>query len=153
MPTEIAIQDEQAQKALKRLMERIKEVGDGGRAFGMALSAVVFQDVMDHFEKEEGPDGKWHPWSQMYRRLQDARGKGGNKLLQDTGRLRQSFLPTNFRKVGEGIMWFNPAQTADGFPYAYHHNEGAANPRVFMWTSEEASEKIAEITLEFVLKK
>lgn len=155
MPQEIAIQDEKAQKFLKKALEKCKEVGDGGRAFGMLLSAVVFRDVMDHFEKEEGPDGKWDPWGKFHRDNMDKLGKGGNKLLQDTGRLRQSFLPTNYRKVGEGILWFNPAQTKDNFPYAYAHNEGGEQlpARTFMWLSDEASEKIAEVTLNFVLDK
>lgn len=43
-------------------------------------------------------------------------GKGGNKILQDSGRLRNSFKPQNYRSVSEGILWFNNAQTKSGFP-------------------------------------
>jgi phage gpG-like protein len=155
MPQEVAIQDEKAQKFLEKAMKKVQEAKDSGRAFAMALSAVVFQDIIDHFENEEYLPLPTAPWSQLYRKLQDARGKGGNKLLQDSGRLRQSFLPTNYRKVGEGIVWFNPARTEDGFPYAFAHNEGGPKlpQRTFMWTSDEASEKIAEVTLNFVLGK
>lgn len=155
MPQDVALQDEKAQKFLQKAMKKVQEAKDGGRAFAMALSAVVFQDVIDHFEKEEGPDGPWTPWSHHYRKMQEIRGKGGNKILQDTGRMKQSFMPTNYRKVGEGIMWFNPARTKGGFPYAFAHNEGGDTlpARTFMWTSDEASERIAEVTLEYVLGK
>lgn len=149
MPTEIAIHDAEAQKALQKLIDKVKEVKDGGRAIGMALSAVVFRDIMEHFEREEGPDGAWKPWSDIYADHMRKVGKSGNKLLQDTGTLRQAFQPTSYRSVSEGIMWYNPARTKSGFPYAYHHNE----TRPFMWTSDDASEKIAEVTLNFVLGK
>lgn len=153
MPVEIAIHNEEAIKALAKLEQKLKTVKDGGRAFGMALSAVVFADVIDHFEKEEGPEGAWQPWSTFYREHMEKIGKGGNRLLMDTGRLRQSFTPTNYRKTAEGIMWFNPARTKSGFPYAFAHNEGGEQlpARTFMWLSDAASERIASVTLNFVL--
>lgn len=155
MPQEVALQDEKAQKFLQKAMKKVQEAKDGGRAFAMALSAVVFQDIMDHFEKEQGPEGPWSPWSSSYRKYMDMRGKGGNRILQDTGRLRQSFMPTNYRKVGEGILWYNPARTKSGFPYAYAHDEGGPKlpARSFMWTSDDASEKIADVTLAYILDK
>lgn len=147
MPQEIVIHDEEAQRFLTKAMAKVKEVGDGGRAFGMALSAVVFQDVDDHFQKEEGPDGRWAPWSKIYREHMERIGKGGNKILQDEGKLRGGFMPTNYRKVGEGILWFNPIS------YAHRHNEGTHGTpaRTFMWLSDPASERIADVTLNFVL--
>lgn len=153
MPQTIALQDEKAQKFLAKAMKKVADAKDGGRAFGMALSAVVFQDIIDHFENEEGPDGPWEPWSKIYADAMSRRGKGGNKILQDTGRLRQTFLPTSYRKVGEGILWFNNARTGSGFPYAAAHDEGGDQlpARTFMWTSEDASERIAEVTLNYVL--
>lgn len=155
MPQEIAIQDEKAQKFLTKAMEKVKHVKDGGRVFGMLLGSVIFADVMDHFEKEEGPTGRWNPWGKFYREHMEKSDKGGNKILHDSGRLRQSFFPHNFRKVGEGILWFNPAETKDGFPYAAYHNQDAEEDRlrVFMFTSDEASEKIADVTLKYVLDK
>ena len=156
MAQEVAIHDEKAQKMLTKAMAKVKEVGDGGRAFAMALGAVIFSDIMDHFEKAEGPSGRWHPWSAMYAAHMQKIGKGGNKLLQDTGTMRQAFFPHNFRKVGEGILWFNPAKTKQGFAYAAHHNQEAENEnarRIFMFTSDDASERIADVTLKFVLDK
>lgn len=150
---DVALQDEKAQKFLAQAIEKCKQVADGGKAFGMALSAIIFRDVMGHFEREEGPDGKWEPWSDMYDDHMQRSGKGGNKLLQDSGHLRNAFLPTNYRSASDGIVWFNPAKTKKGFPYAYHHDEGADKTRSFMWLSDEGSEKIAQVTLDFVLGK
>lgn len=156
MPQEVAIQDEKAQAALQKLMDRVKEVGDGGRKIAGAFSAIIFRDIMSHFERGEGPDAKpWEKWSDVYQKHMEKIGKSGNRILQDTGHLRQAFLPTNYRKVGEGILWFNPAKTKGGFPYAYAHNEGGPKlpARTFMWTSDDASEKLAQVTLDFVLGK
>lgn len=150
---EVAIHDEKAQKFLAKALEKCKQVGDGGKGFGMALSAVVFRDIMNHFEAEEGPDGNWKPWSDFYEDHMQRSGKGGNKILQDSGRLRQAFLPSNYRATGDGILWYNPAKTKKGFPYAQAHDEGGDKlpARTFMWLSEDASEKIAQVTLDFVL--
>lgn len=155
MPTEVAIQDEKAAKFLERAMKHAKTIKDGGRAYGMVLSSVVFQDITEHFEKEEGPDGAWTPWSEVYAQHMERIGRGNNKLLQFNGHLRQAFLPTNYRKVGEGILWYNPAKTSKGFPYAYAHDEGGPKlpERSFMWLSIEGSEKIAEVTLNYLLSK
>ena len=155
MAQEIVIHDEAAQKFLTRALEKAKEAKDGGRAYAAALSSVVFADVISHFEQETGSEGPWDPWSKVYADHMGKIGKGGNKILQDTGRLRQAFLPTNYRKVSEGILWFNPAKTKSGFPYAYAHNEGGPKlpQRDFMYLSDEATDRIAEVTLNYVLEK
>lgn len=155
MAQQVAIHDEKAQKFLAKAIKKVQEAKDGGRAFGMLLSAIIFKDVIDHFEKEEGPQGGWQEWSSMYRDHMQKIGKGGNKILQDSGHLRQAFTPTSYRKVGEGILWFNPAKTKSGFPYAYAHNEGGKKlpARTFMWISDEATEKVSEVALNFVLGK
>lgn len=175
MPVEIAIHDEEGQKLLARALAKVKKVNDGGQEFGMVLSSVVFRDVIEHFEEEEGPDGLWDRWSDAYSEHMQKLGKGGNKILQDSGNLRNAFRPTNFRKVGEGILWFNPARTErirfvqrrgssgktkavdkymrvsddKGFAYAHHHNK----TREFMYLSDDASEKLAKVTLAYVLEK
>lgn len=150
---DVAVHDEKAQAFLAKAIEKCKTIGDGGKGFGMALSAVVFRDIMDHFESEKGPDGAWSPWSAFYADHMQRIGKGGNKILQDSGHLRQAFQPTNYRASSDGITWFNPAKTKKGFPYAFAHDEGGPKlpARTFMWLSEDASEKIAQVTLDFVL--
>jgi hypothetical protein len=82
-------------------------------------------------------------------------GKSGNKILQDTGRLRQTFVPTNYRAVSGGIVFFNPAKTKSGFPYAAAHDEGFAKggkKREFMWLSEIAMEEISDSALNWLME-
>lgn len=143
----------QAQKWLEELSNKIKTVENGASKFADVISAVVFQDVIAHFEKEEGIEGAWKPWSKMYAEHMRKIGKGGNKKLQDTGRLRQSFMPDNYRTVSEGILWYNPAKTGGGFPYAAAHDDGGDGlpKREFMWLGTKAMEKIETITLDYIL--
>lgn len=141
-----------ADRWLKKLNENAKDVKKRDQAFVDAISIFVFQDIISHFEKEQGSEGKWKPWSKMYREHMTAIGKGGNKILQDTGRLRGSFTPGKWRTNPAGIEWYNPAQTADGFPYAYAHNQGGPKlpKRDFMWLSKSALDKISKATVAFL---
>lgn len=152
MAAEVAILDDKAQSYLRKLQTKLKKVEGADRAYATLLSVVVFSDIEDHFQKEEGEDGPWVPWSRFYAEHMQQIGKQGNKILQFDGRMRNTFLPTNWRSVGEGILWFNPARTRSGFPYAYAHNEGGPvlPQRSFMWLSENAQERIAVNTLGFL---
>jgi phage gpG-like protein len=147
------LDDAESQKWLKALREKIKKVEGAADVFAGVLASVVFQDVNAHFKNEEGPDGPWKPWSDAYAEHMKEIGKGGNNLLQDTGRLRNSFFPSNYRRVSNGFIWYNPARVGK-FPYAYAHNEGGPKlpKRSFMWLSEETKEKIASLTLQFILE-
>lgn len=137
---------------LKEIEKRRKAIERRETAFGNAIGIFVFQDVLDHFKNEQGSEGKWAPWSSSYDARMKAIGKGGNNILQDTGRLRNSFTPGQWRKTSQGIEWYNPAKTKDGFPYAYAHDEGGPKlpKRDFMWLSDSAMNKISEATLAFL---
>ncbi len=149
---EIAVNDEDAQKFLKKKIEKVKKIKGSDSKYVKVLSAVVFQDIMDHFKKEEGSEGPWKAWSDVYAKHMAQIGKGGNQILQDTGRLRGSFQPTDTKSSAQGILWFNPAKTSKGFPYAAAHQEGGSKlpQRDFMWLSDLAKENIAEQTLKFL---
>jgi hypothetical protein len=146
--TEAEFQSEELEEFLDRIQGRVNSIEEGDRILGGIVSVNVFRDIMAHFDQEEGPEGQWQEWSPSYTEYMQAGGKGNNRLLQDTGRLRQSFLPTNFKSVRSGIVFFNPAKTKDGFPYAAAHDEGGGQlpQREFMWLSdigmEEASKSI-----------
>ena len=122
--------------------------------FGKALGAVVYKDVIDHFEFEQGEKGPWKWWSDVYADHMARVGKGGNKILQDSGRLRNNFKPGNFRRQPEGLEWFNDAKTKGGFPYAYAHDEGGPKlpKRDFMWASARLMDNVSRITLAFALR-
>jgi phage gpG-like protein len=151
--------DAAARRMLERLNKRIKEVEGGGKIFLDLASAMVFRDLVQHFEQEKGSEGPWKAWSDFYAQKMERLGKGGNKILQDSGRLRQGLIPIqsgrNVRKVPEGILWFNPAKTKGGFPYALAHDEGGEKlpKRDFMWLSASARENIAQKTLAFIMEE
>lgn len=140
------------QAFLRRLQENKKDVLKADDSFVSTISMFVFQDVISHFEKERGSEGKWKAWSKVYRAHMESIGKGGNKILQDTGRLRQSFTPGQWRSRPGGIEWYNPAKTKSGFPYAAAHDRGGPKlpKRDFMWLSDKAMDKIAKATAAFL---
>lgn len=149
---ELKFDSKKAEQFFADLNKRLGIVNDAEEKFVNILSAIVFQDIMSHFEKERGSKGPWKPWSKMYADHMAMIGKGGNKILQDTGRLRQSFTPGQWRSHPAGIEWYNPAKTSSGFPYAYAHNEGGPKlpKRDFMWLSKTALDKMAKATVAFL---
>jgi phage gpG-like protein len=150
------------------------------KEFGGVISATVFQDIMEHFDEEKGPDGAWTNWSRSYmqaiaglvafRRINGrtvpitddkflAKNKPPRKpgkKLQATGRLRQSFKPQSWRATGQGILFFNNAKTKSGFPYAAHHDDGPSGwdgkPRKFMWMSDKGMNNMAERVAAWLLE-
>jgi phage gpG-like protein len=68
-------------------------------------------------------------------------GKSGNKILQDSGRLRQGLMPNNWRGTDEGLIFYNRV------PYANAHDKGVPKrnlpSRPFMWLSKEAKGALA----------
>lgn len=149
---DFTVNDKEAQSFLKKKLKQVKSIQAGEDSYVKLLSPVVFSDIISHFEKESGPEGPWKPWSKMYNEHMQAIGKGGNKILQDTGNLRQAFQPTNVKSSGRGILWFNPAKTQSGFPYAAAHDTGGPRlpKRSFMWLSAEARQNISKQTLKFL---
>ena len=153
MPFEAQFTDETLGKMLKDMTNRVEDFKQKRRAALGLMSANVYRDITDHFQREEGSAGKWKKWSNAYARAMSARGKGGNRLLQDSGRLRQTFKPTSYRVMSDGVLWFNNAKTRAGAPYAYYHDEGVGNnpKRDFMWLSNKAMSKLEEELLQFVM--
>lgn len=148
----IQFRDKKTRQWLDSLNKSVKEVALAKKHYAEMVSAIVFQDIMDHFEKQMGSKGKWQRWSDAYNEHMIKKGKGANNILQDTGRLRQSFTPTNYRRKNAKIVWYNNAKTARGFPYAAAHDEGGGKlpKRDFMWLSKDAREEISKSTLKFI---
>lgn len=149
---EIVIDDAEVRKFLAGVSKRADQISKKDKAVIGLLSAIVYRDVIQHFEREEGPEGAWNGWSPSYTKFMASIGRSGNKKLQFSGRLRQAFQPTNVRTTAEGIAWFNPAKTAKGFPYAAAHDEGGGRlpQRRFMWLSGEAFSDIESQILKFL---
>jgi phage gpG-like protein len=109
-----------------------------------AAQMFAFGDINQHFRDEHGPDGKWKPRLASTDAAYDRRGgkyRSTNKILQLTGNLRQSILPTNIKKLGPtSISIFANA------PYGNRHDEGTGGmpARPFMWLSDDAKQKMVD---------
>lgn len=148
-------ENDEVKKFLESLESNLKKVKDGDFKYRGLLSSIVYADVMDHFNKQESDSGPWKQWSSGYKKYMRSIGKEGNKILQDTGRLRNNFKPQKVKRTSQGYMWFNDASTSKGFPYAYAHNEGGPQlpKRKFMWLSNNAIDKISVQTLQFIISE
>lgn len=117
------------------------------KKFGDVVSPAVYDDVIDHFRNEEGEKGGWQAWSKSYAEHMQRIGKGGNLILQDSGRLRQWFKPSSWRGTSDGLLFYNNAKTKKGFPYAYAHDTGGPQlpQRGFMWLSGAGVDRMIQI--------
>lgn len=128
---------------------------------------IGFRDIMAHFKKEEGPDGKWKPRSQFTQERYEAIRRGDakpdpgvsrgaysptNKLLQLTGTMRSSVMPGNARRLDARsiIAWAND-------PKSGQHDRGKESgfPRIparpFMWLSNTAKRDVANAAARYML--
>lgn len=101
---------------------------------------VMLQDVFDHFRREESPEGAWPPLKILGMsksgKIIKYRTRQG-KLLQDSGRLRESTT---------GLVTHTGAEVGTNVVYAPTHQFGYPPrnipPRTFIWLSERAQERI-----------
>lgn len=143
---------------IKNMESRLRHVENGHKKYIGLLSSIVWRDINQHFKDQAGPDGKWQKWSKSYSDHMNRIGRGSNNILQFDGRLRNNFKPTSIRKIAGGLLWFNNAKTASGFPYAYAHDNDSDSRkqlprRQFMWLSKDAMGSIEENTTAFMLEE
>lgn len=98
------------------------------------LAILGYKDVINHFAKEEGPDGKWKSLKAATvkrRRL----GGGDHRILQDTGRLRASIQPTVESPRRAVIATTNVIYAA-----THHYGDSRRNipARPYMWLSRHS---------------
>lgn len=151
---EVVFDDEKVNKFLQDLGLGISAVTNKQRQWLNLMSAIIFKDVQGHFKKEEGPEDAWKEWSNSYQKHMESIGRGNNLKLQFSGKLRNNFLPTNYKTQKDGVLWYNNAKTSNGYAYAWGHNEGDGKlpQREFMWASDEAIDAMSEQTLQFILE-
>lgn len=142
----VTIDDKEVRRLIDGLIKNVGEISNRGKRYVGLLSSIVLGDVADHFAKQEGPSGKWKPWSQRYRKYMMSIGKGGNLILSDTGKLRQGWQPARYRASKEGILWYNPVE------YAAKHDHGIPPypQRKFTWVSKKAVNEIERQTALFI---
>lgn len=138
---------------LQSLVKKTADVEKQNKAYVGLLSAIIFKDVISHFEQEKGSKGNWKKWSPTYQAHMNEIGRGGNKILQFSGKLRQNFKPTDYKTSAKGITWFNDAKTKSGFPYAAAHDNGGGKlpQRDFMWLSDKGLEQVSVQTLQYLM--
>lgn len=127
-----------------------------------AANTVGFKNIISHFEREEGPGEKWQkraPSTQaMYEAIQAGMRKvpkGGrraaynptNKVLQLTGRTKNSLLPNRAKAHREGQLGVKLVAATE---YSGYLDEGTKRmpARSFMWFSNDAKEDMARIVLD-----
>lgn len=132
---EVKFEGEGFDKLNKAIRDLIRKIKNPIKVFAEA-KLIIFQDVMRHFQKQEGPDGKWKPLklATLKRRRQAGRGA---KILQDTGRLKNSI---------SGIASSRGAEVGTNMVYARTHQKGRGNipQRQFLWLSKEAGNRILD---------
>lgn len=127
----------------------------------LAFATRGFKDIVKHFKKESGPRGKWRKRAastdEMYEAIRSGKRKPpigmrsgsfskGNKLLQLTGKLRGSLLPTNIKKRGRNsIVFFSNDPKSGALDGGSKKKRLPARP--FMWLSKKAQEGMAKLML------
>lgn len=145
MGVTVEINDRDVKRLLANLASRHNKIAERDRSYVGLLSAIVFRDLDSHFFLEEGPNGRWANWSRGYTEQMIKKGKQGNLILQDTGRLRAGWQPARYRVSREGVLWYNPVA------YARKHDEGIGVPaRPFAWISDRAVDQIVDQTHKFL---
>ncbi len=141
---EIRFESAEWEKLIKGVSERWDSV-KSRKEFGGIVSSVVFRDIMDHFDQSMGPDAPWKSWSDVYAEHMARIGKGGNNILIDTGKLRQSITPVKgkWRGTDAGIVFYSAV------PYAAAHDKGSEKlnlpARPFMWLSNNGFDAMIDI--------
>lgn len=122
---------------IKKYENRIERMEDSSKAMEI-ISIMAHRDVMDHFNKEEGENGKWSPLQKST--LKAKSPKTG--ILKDTGQLRLSIRGRSLK---------NEAHVYTNVKYAEPHHTGAKffPRRKFLWLSNMAKLKISQFLLKF----
>lgn len=129
---------------------------DFNKVMVAGLNIFGFRDIAQHFRDEKGPDGMWperSEWTQMeYLRRNKTNSvyDPGNKLLQLTGRLRQSLIRggnSGARGIGKNVV-----AISSNVEYSGKHDEGEGRipQRKFMWLSDGAIESMNKLILDFL---
>ncbi len=106
------------------------------------ITTYAYQDIIDHFRKETGPEGDWADRQEPYKSYIE--GKGYTKILQVTGNLRQSI---SFSRPDSSSI----AVIANA-PYSGSLDEGNKGmpARPFMWLTDRAQDKMMNAIMGFI---
>ena len=120
-----------------KLKTRLERLEKAGKTVSTPLKQAViigYRDIIQHFQREEGPQAKWAG-------LKFRKGR----ILQDTGRLRTSIM---FNMSG------NTGYIGTNVLYAATHQFGRDNipARPFLWFTDRAKKSIEKEFLTYVAR-
>ena len=105
------------------LAAKRKAMGDMG-TMNAAIATYLDQWVQKNFRSEGGKVGGWKAFAPSTLRRLEKTSRAPAKLLQDTGRLRSTFLPfADEKQAGIGTN----LKSQSGAPYPLYHHEGRGN--------------------------
>lgn len=137
-------------------------IRNGAKVLKAAFNTAGFSDIIDHFKKQEGPEGKWKPRASSTqlryalissgqwrppRGMRRGSFSPSNKILQLTGNLRKSLLPSNVKRVNASSILFYANAKYSG---AHDRGEGNLPERSFMWLSDRGEERMRKAILELI---
>lgn len=140
----------------------LNQAKDMTHILSVAYGTAGIKDITKHFIDETGPNAPWKPRKQatderylliglgMYKTpkgTSKAQYSPANKILQMTGKLKNSILPANWRKKSNTAIEVFSNDTKSGA-----HDNGSKEKgfpaRPFMWLSDNAKETMAQIILD-----
>ena len=132
---EIKVNRDQLGKFTSKLGGMVVRLKDGNPFFRRA-AIEMYRGVIQNFNHESGPEGKW-------KALKKKRERGGGKILQDRGFLRGSIL---FHAEK------NNAIVSTNLIYAATHQYGRRfiPARPFMWISDKLRDSLTDRYGKFV---
>ena len=118
----------------RRMQSLLREVKSSPASM-TKIGLLGVRDVVDHFNKSQGPQRGWLPLKHR-----------DGKPLMDTGLLRNS---TRFKVVQNGVWLFNNTK------YGKYHQYGASKiflpQRKWMWISEVARNKMTKVYMKILM--
>lgn len=147
MAEELKLESREWDEFLNKTSLRLKDMSQyliaGANIFG-------FADIARHFENETGPGGTWPKRKDSTNKAYDIMGapySSSNKVLQLTGRLKGSLLPSagNVRRVDRlSVELYSDVE------YAHRHDMGTAGmpQREFMWLSDKAQGLMLDLVMD-----
>lgn len=133
---------------LNKYLQSIKKEIQNPLKFHKQSSVIMLTDIHNHFSKEQSPTGKWKALSPItiFRRRGGGQSKSA-KILQDTGRLRNSIVNA-FSSKG--------AEVGTNVEYGKYHDSDKPRTKLpqrkFLWISQMRIEQILNNVINFLKK-
>ena len=136
-------------KRLDRIRSNLDDMEPAWKLVGEFMKNRVIKDC---FGKNQSPDGRpWAKWSPQYRGRMEKRGKGSNKILQDSGELRK----ITYQAFKDHVIVGTNKEYAAAHQFGIRANTrwGGLPARPFLGFTEQDKVKAREILMRHIKKK